>query len=174
MVNPDDTPFSYRWGANRVFYNRDAVDNLSHCREKLTVKQIRNLMHSAEFDRFAGLPMIDGYVSPLAFCDVRTSMALFRDAHHYFQMVSRDIESQRIIARELGESVFYSDNELFNAVMVHIKEKYGTFSPSVLPKDSKIETAVWMHHDYNAGNKQISRILRLDISVVDALFPPQR
>jgi hypothetical protein len=174
VVNPDDTPFSYCWGANRFFYNRDAVDNLSHCREKLIVKQIRNLMHSAEFDRFAGLPMIDGYVSPLAYCDVRTSMSLFRDAHHYFHMVSRDIESQRIIARELGESVFYSDNELFNAAMVHIKERYGTFSPAALPKDSKIETAVWMHHDYNAGNKQISRILRLDISVVDALFPPQR
>jgi hypothetical protein len=101
-------------------------------------------------------------------------MSLFRDAHHYFHMVSRDIESQRIIARELGESVFYSDNELFNAALVHIKERYGTFSPAALPKDSKIETAVWMHHDYNAGNKQISRILRLDISVVDALVPPQR
>ena len=174
VVNPDYTPFSYRWGANRFFYNQDAVDNFSHSRDKLTVKQIRNLMHSAEFDRFAGLPMVDGYVSPLAFCDVRTGMALFRDAHHYFHMVSRDIESQRIIAMELGESVFYSDNELFNAVVLFIRDKYGVAPPSSLPKDSKIETAVWMRHNYNASNKQIGRILRLDLQVVDALFPPKK
>ena len=174
VVNPDCTPFSYRWGTNRFFFNRDAVDNLSHSRDKMTVKQIRNLMHSAEFDRFAGLPVVDGYVSPLAFCDVRTAMSLFRDAHHYFHMVSRDIESQRIIAKELGESVFYSDNELFNAVVPFIRDKYGMVPPSSLPKDSKIETAVWMRHNYNASNKQIGRILRLDPQVVDALFPPKK
>ena len=174
VVNPGYTPFSYRWGANRFFYNQDAVDNLSNSRDKLTVKQIRNLMHSAKYDRFAGLPMVDGYVSPLAFSDVKAGMALFRDAHHYFHMVSRDIESQSLIAKELGESVFYSDNELFNAVMLFIRDKYGVMSPPSLSKDSKIETAVWMHHNYNASNKQIGRILHLDLQIVDALFPPKK
>lgn len=171
VVNPNETPFSYRWGANRYFFNPDAVHILSQSREKVTVKQIRNLMHSAEFDHFAGLRMVDGYVSPLTFCDIATAMALFRSAHHYFYLISRDIEGQKIIAKELGESVFYSDNELFNAVVSFIREKYGVSSPSILPKDSKIETAVWMHHNYNASNKQVGRILRLDLQVVNALFP---
>ena len=99
--------------------------------------------------------MVDGYVSPLSFCDVRAAMALFRNAHHYFHMVSRDIENQRLIAKEIGESVFYSDTELFNAVSLFIRDKYGYVSPTILQKDAKIETAVWMHHNYNAGNMQI-------------------
>ena len=110
-------------------------------------------------------------MSPFSFCDVGTAMALFRDAHHYFHMVSRDVESQRLMAKELGESVFYSDTELFNAVSLFIRDKYGLLSPPALPKESKIETALWMHHNYNAGNKQICRILKLEPSVVDALFP---
>ena len=174
VVNHDDTPFSYRWGANRFFFNPDSVAIHTMSREKLTVRQVRGVMHSADFDWAAGLPLTDGYVSPLAFCDIRSAMALFRDAHHYFHMVSRDVESQKMIARELGESVFYSDNELFNAAVFFIREKYGISSPSILPKESKIETAVWMHHDYNAGNRQIARILRLDLPVLDALFPPGR
>jgi hypothetical protein len=171
VVSQNDTPFSYRWGANRFFFNPDAFRIHFQSREKLTVRQIRRLMHSADFDRAAGMTTVDGYVSPPGFCDVKTGSALFRDAHHYFQMVSRDIESQRQIAKELGESVFYSDNELFNAVMLFIHDKYGKIPPSALPKESKIETALWMHHNYNAGNKQISRILRIDLSVVNALFP---
>ena len=174
VVNHDDTPFSYRWGANRFFFNPDSVAIHTMSREKLTVRQVRGVMHSADFDWAAGLPLTDGYVSPLAFCDIRSAMALFRDAHHYFHMVSRDVESQKVIARELGESVFYSDNELFNATVLFIREKYGISSPSILSKESKIETAVWMHHDYNAGNRQIARILRLDLPVLDALFPPGR
>ena len=171
VVNHDDTPFSYRWGANRYFFNPDAVEIYTMSREKLTVKQIRHVIHSADFDWASGLPLVGGYVSPYSFCDVRTAMALFRDAHHYFHMVSRDVESQRLIAKELGESVFYSDTELFNAVLLFIRDKYGTLSPPALTKDAKIETAVWMHYNYNAGNKQICRILKLEPSVVDALFP---
>ena len=171
VVNHDDTPYSYRWGANRYFFNPDAVEIHSLSREKLTVKQIRRVMHSADFDWATGLPLVGGYVSPLSFCDVRTAMALFRDAHHYYHMLSRDVESQRLMAKELVESVFYSDTELFNAVSIFIREKYGYLSPTVLQKDAKIETAVWMHHNYNAGNRQISRILKLEPPVVDALFP---
>lgn len=174
VMNRDETPFSYRWGANRFFFNPDALLLCSQSREKLTVRQIRGFMHSSGFDGLSGLPMVDGYVSPLAFCDILTAMALFRDAHHYFHMVSRDIESQQSIAKDLGELVFYSDSELFNAVVIFIRDKYGMTSPSVLPKEAKIETAVWMHHNYNAGNKQISRILRLDLPLVDALFPSCR
>ena len=171
VVSQNDTPFSYRWGANRFFFNPDASYMHIRSRERLTVRQIRRVIHSAYFDRAAGMTTVDGYVSPPAFCDVRTAAALFRDAHHYFQMVSRDIESQRQIAKELGESVFYSDNELYNAVLLFIRDKYGNMLPSALPKESKIETALWMRHNYNAGNKQISRILRIDLPVVNALLP---
>jgi hypothetical protein len=58
--------------------------------------------------------------------------------------------------------------------MLFIRDKYGVMSPPSLSKDSKIETAVWMHHNYNASNKQIGRILHLDLQIVDALFPPKK
>ena len=35
----------------------------------------------------------------------------------------------------------------------------------------KIEVAKNMHFEYNASNKQISRILKLDVTAVNALFP---
>ena len=174
LVNPDETPFSYRWGANRLFFNPDSFALHSRSRERLTVTHIRKTIHSGDYDRMAGLPMVDGYVSPLSFCDVRTAMGLSRDAHHYYHMASRDLESQQMLAKELGESIYYTDNELYTAVVRYVGNKYGSLIPATLPKDAKLETARWMHYEYNAGNKQVSRILRLDRSVVDSMFPSGR
>ena len=42
---------------------------------------------------------------------------------------------------------------------------------ALLPKDAKLEIAKILHYDYNAGNKQIQRMLSLDTLVVNALFP---
>ena len=37
----------------------------------------------------------------------------------------------------------------------------------------KIEVAKRIHYEFNASNRQIKSILRLDISIVDELFPKQ-
>jgi len=44
-------------------------------------------------------------------------------------------------------------------------------NPFILDKSSKIELAKKLHFDYNASNKQIKRILRLDEHIVNSLFP---
>ena len=48
---------------------------------------------------------------------------------------------------------------------------YGGQKPTLLPASAKQEMALLLHNEYNAGNKQIQRMLRLDASVVSAMFP---
>ena len=117
------------------------------------------------------MKMIDGYVSPSVYCDIPDAMALFRNGHHYFYLISKDIEGQQRIAAELGESVSYTDNELFAAVVSICRKVYGTGKPSVIPSEAKLAVARKMRYEYNASDKQISRILRLDRSILTALFP---
>ena len=96
---------------------------------------------------------------------------MFRCASHYFREVSRNIESQKSIAKEIGERIFYTDDELFGIVLSLCQEKYGGQKPTMLPVPAKQEMALLLHSEYNASNKQIQRMLRLDSSVVSALFP---
>lgn len=174
LVNPDETPFTYRWGTNRLFFNPDAVSLHSQSKEKLTVRQIRNVIHSGAFDHMAVLNMIDGYISPIVFCDIPSAMVLFRDGHHYFHLISRDVEGQQKIAAELGETVSYTDNELFAAVVSICRKDYGIGKPSAIPSDAKLALARRMHFEYNATDKQIARILRLDREILKAMFPSGR
>lgn len=174
LVNPDETPFTYRWGTNRLFFNPDAVSLHSQSKEKLTVRHIRNVIHSGAFDHMAVLNMIDGYISPIVFCDIPSAMALFRDGHHYFHLISRDVEGQQKIAAELGEAVSYTDNELFAAVVSICRKDYGIGKPSAIPSDAKLALARRMYFEYNATDKQIARILRLDREILKAMFPSGR
>lgn len=171
LVNPDSTPFSYPWGANRFFFNPELRRFHGASDEGLSQKYLRKTFHSRLLDGCCGLATIDGYVSPISFCDISVAERLFRDARHYFYKVSHDIESQRTIAAELGERIFYTDSELYAFVNSKCKTEYNVDSPPLLSRDAKVILAKVLHHDYNADNQQIARILRLDLQVLDSLFP---
>ena len=91
-------------------------------------------------------------------------------AHHYFNLVSRHVESFISIATELGDRILYTDNELYSAVC-SISAKKFEVAPKILDKTQKIEIAKDLHHKYNASNKQIKRVLRIDEAIIEELFP---
>ena len=138
----------------------------------MTFRQRRELTRSTAADRIAEpLTMLDGCACPMSYCDIPRWLHLFRNARQYFYFVSKRIESMKAIADEVGDRVFYTDDELFAVVRRISSEKYGIDYPTQLPAAAKLEVARTMHSGYNASNKQIRRMLRLDASIVDRLFP---
>lgn len=61
----------------------------------------------------------------------------------------------------LGESIFRDARSYFNSVK----------SPSQLSAQQKIDTARHMHFGYNASKQQLRRMLRMDLSILEELFP---
>ena len=89
---------------------------------------------------------------------------------NYFFLLSRNVEAYRSIAHQLGDLAYYTDDELFLIVRQLCKDTYGNSRPATLPKEAKLEMARKMHYEYQAGNKQIQRMLRLEEREVAALF----
>ncbi len=174
VVCPYDTPFSYPWGTSNLYFSPDAKMRFYESTRHITIRQIVDIVHSRKFDNVSGLTMVDDVVSPMAFCDISTGERFFRNAGHYFTKVSKDLESIVAIAHGIGERIYYTDDELFKAVQRISASKYGTTSPSTVDKKCKLELAHTMHYQYNASNKQIIRILRLDEAIVGSLFPSKR
>ncbi|MBO4455852.1 MAG: hypothetical protein J5759_05335 [Bacteroidales bacterium] len=171
VVNSDYTPFSYPWGANSYYFNPSAKCSFKESVEKLFRNDRRDLIRSHDSDQLSPIVTVDGYACPMSFCDIALGERMFRCASHYFREVSRNIESQKKIAEAIGERIFYSDDELFSIVLSISNEKYKQPRPSLLPSQAKRDMAIHLHNEYNAGNKQIMRMLKLDLSVVNALFP---
>lgn len=171
LVNPDCTPFSYPWGANKFFFNPDVVKRYKSEAIPLTVREIRALTKSRRADKVTSLKTLDGYVCPLSFCDIKTAMSFYRNASNYFYECSRNIEAHRTIAADIGESVYFTDNELFLAINIQKNKLFGDTPMNLLNKDQKVSLAKKMHYDFNANKKQIARMLHLNLQVLDTLFP---
>ena len=172
IVSPDTTPFTYQWGANTYYFNYSAKARFRESDATLTKPERRAFIHSHDADKLAHpIVKVDGYACPMDYCCIEFGEALFRCASHYFREISRNIETQKEIAEEIGEQVFYTDDELFGVVLAISKDKFGGLKPSLLPATAKKELAILLHNEYHASNKLILRMLRLEPSVVDSLFP---
>lgn len=128
LVTPSTSPFTYPWGANRYYFNTDAQERYRQCRKKMTVNEIRDSIRGRFADKIEPLYSLDGYACPMDFCDIAAGQNLFRDARHYFFAISRNVESQKKIAAEIGERIFYTDDELFAAVSAISKARSNRFS----------------------------------------------
>ena len=170
MVDSNHSPFSYPWGANRFFFNPEAQFRFETQKIRLTLRECRNITHSRKFDDIADVYIVDGYASPMSFCDIKLGERLFRNARHHFHKISRHIESYDQIARTIGENVCYTDEDLFSAACSLSKKNYDVLYPSLLNSSQKMELAQTLHHNYNAGIKQLQRMLKVEQSVLTALL----
>ncbi len=110
------------------------------------------------------------YFSPASFCDIALGESLFRDARHYFHKISRDVESYREVAALVGDSIYYTDDELVSLVYGICMKEYGNAKPTLLTIAEKQKLARRLHFDYNASNEQIGRILKIHLSVLESMF----
>ncbi|MGN1232407.1 MAG: hypothetical protein ACI4UJ_03040 [Candidatus Cryptobacteroides sp.] len=195
-ADPNHTPFSYPWGTGRYYFldepagipvswvTCDELRKLLRCRvlsvskEWLFVGCLQDWLRAsgATWSR-AGrgiikqLDLAECYISPASYCDINLGMSMFRDAHHYFQEVTKNIEAYSELALEIGDNDFLTDTELFAKLGIILKERYGNAGVRNLTNAQKLDIARMLHYDYRSSNGQIRRLLGLSQYDVDSLFP---
>jgi hypothetical protein len=185
VVHPDCTPFSYWWSAGIFYFNPLAWMLPSQPFASLTLRERRTMCHCreaelpAKYQVFAGFDPRQGsdrstLLLASSFCAIREGEGYFRDAHQYFQRLGRNLEADSEVARRLGDRIFLTDDELYGAVCALCSRDYGQANPHLISGGQKVEMAKRMHFEYNASNKQILRILKLEPSVVQTLFPSSK
>jgi hypothetical protein len=100
---------------------------------------------------------------------IEEAESIFKSAHHYYSLVSRQVEMFSSISNQVGDMIVYTDEELSSVLYSICKDRYGC-KPFDIDKNAKIDLAKELHFKYNASNQQIRRVMRLDIDVVNALF----
>ena len=172
IVRPDCTPFSYPWGAGSAFFNPLSKLLSSVPYDSLKVKQKREICRSNYIDLPSAKVMTyDGILLPSSFCQIDEAESFYRNAHQYFHHISRKFEAYSEIAERLHESVIISDEEMYSAVCSLCVKTYNVKNPTLLGTKERIEMARQMHQKYNASNRQIRNILKLDNSIIDTMFP---
>lgn len=173
VVDADVTPFSYRWGTGQLYYGGGTFrfEDKPILIKDLTCRMRRKLFKSGDVSLPNNYIVADGFIHPGSFCKTQQGEAFFRDAHHYFDLLTRNNEANMEIANVIGERTYMTDQEIYRAVVMICKRDYKVSSPNTLLQENKMVVAKLMHNLYNANNKQIARILKLSESVVNSMFP---
>ena len=180
VANPSYTPFNYPWGTGR-YYFMDCPASLPI--SKLRYDDLRSLLrcrtpHLPEdcqmtfFGMEQSVSTIPGmYVAPSSYCAIKFGMAMFRNAHHYFSAVSKNVEAYCGVASEIEDDEFLTDSELFAQLSAILRESYQGASLKALSKSQKIDLARTLRHTFRSSNSQIRRLLGLTQYEIDSLFP---
>lgn len=168
VVDSSHTPFSYAWGTGPYYFTMHRVDSLI---SDLNDAGLRTFFHSRVPSFGPDTPLVDGYVSPAAFCSLQLGMSLFRDAHQYFSLLTKNVEAYSELACDLGDTEFLTDMELFSQVSRMIAESYSVQRVNELTRAQRYDVARKLHYEFKSSNGQIRRILNLSQSDVDQLFP---
>lgn len=171
VVDPSQTPFSYPWGANGYFFNPIVKRYIQGKFGDLSLRKKRRMLHCHDVDFPKNAVITDGYVSPISYCDISFTEDIFRDAWHYFSKLAKPVESYGEFAGIIGDGILYTDEELFGIITRMCRSDYGVEMMIQLDKNQRIDCAKKLRFGYNAGNGQICRLLKLERSIVDALFP---
>ena len=106
-----------------------------------------------------------------SFCDIELGESMFRDARSYFNSLTRNAEAFSQIASRLKDSVFMTDDELYSVLYSYINKEYSVKTAAELTAQQKIDTARHLHFNCNASNQQLRRMLRMDLAILEELFP---
>ena len=171
LVDDSQTPFSYAYGANSFYFNPSAKKDKDRTYGELNYRGKRAMTGTHNIDYPSETMIIHNYFSPVSYCLIQQGETMFRDARHYFNKLSKDVESMKGTARLNGDTVFYTDDELMAVIRSISKKAYGCINPTLLPYEDKLVIAKTIHYDYHASNSKISRMLRIPESTVDTIFP---
>jgi len=167
VVSPDDTPFSYPWGANKYYFNDILIsENIGSTKNT----ELRKIFRGRDPKLPKDWGMLDGIVAPPSFCAIKFGMSLFRDAHHYFNLVSKSVESYSEIATDIDDGEFMTDQELFSEITKILNSSYSVSRFKDLSDAQKLDLARTLRFKYRSSNGQIRRLTGISQYQIDQLF----
>ena len=174
VVNSAQTPYSYPWGSGFLYFGYSPKLIPSTPYSSLTLREKRNLTHARDITLPDFFSVRNNFVAPESFVDWETGRSFFRDAHQYFNLLTKNREAYAEFAALYGDSVVLTDEEMYSAAIALASKNYQVQKFGDLTDRQRIDIAKKMHFDYNAGNAQINRILKLDKALLRELFPEAR
>lgn len=173
VANYKYTPFSYPWGGGWAYFSPVVYMLPVKSIREVGYNRVRELTHYRDVTNLSPLKFIGEVPFIPSFCRIDIGERMFQDPRSYFHMLTRNAEAFSQIASRLKDTVFLTDDEMF-VVAARCAAEMFSAKLGLLTPDQRVQLARKLHFDYNATNHQLRRVLKLDISVLNEIFPPMK
>ena len=170
VVNSKYTPFSYPWGGGWAYFSPVIYQLPAKSVREIGCNKARELTHHRNVSEIDQLKFVGDVPFIPSFCRVDVGESMYRDVRSYFHSLTREVEAFSQIASRLKDKVFLTNEEMFRVAANYAQECFSR-KLTMLTPEQKIELARKLHYDYNASNDILRRVLKLEVSVLNELFP---
>lgn len=170
VAYPSYTPFSYPWGGGCAYFSPILNQLPARSVKELGLTKARRLTHCRDLEGLENLKFVGETVFVPSFCSIDLGERMFHDARTYFNLLTRNAEAFSQIAARLKDKVFMTDDEIYAIAVRYAEDKYNCRLAMLTP-ESKIQLSKHLHFKYNASNQQLRRILKMDINILNEMFP---
>ena len=171
VADPAQTPDSYPWGGGCAYFNAWLKHLQPTPIKSMKIEKQRALLHCRDTTAYACLLSLNDTAYIPSFCDISLGESFFQNPRSYFNSLTRNAEAFSQIASRLKDTIFLTDEELHAATVAYINNEYNIKQTTLLSPQQKIDTARHLHFKFNATNQQIRRILRLELKILEEMFP---
>ena len=171
VAYPEFTPFNYPWGGGSAYFASHLTLLPTRRLSDIGFNKSRQLTKFREVKLLGDLMFVDDIVFIPSFCRIDIGEKLFRDARSYFYLLTKSVEQFSQIAQNLSDKIFLIDEELFALATKYAADNFDNARLMMLTPEQKIQVAKELHNKYNATNQQLRRTLRLDLHILQELFP---
>lgn len=171
VARTDVNPLAYYWCSGFLYFNPFLSLIPSVSADSMSLRHKRDLSHSREGELPSGLTFIGDTVNPASFVDIPAVEKLFGSHRQFCTSVFRNIEAQIETAGRLGETATIPDEEILQIAFRLSREEFGEVRYADLTTDQRLALAKKLKYKYHSSNGQIARVIKLPLSMVNALFP---
>lgn len=171
VARTDVNPLAYPWCSGFLYFNPLLSYLFAEGVDGLTYKEKREITRSPYPVMDPSFRVRDKMIAPETFVNYKLVEQLFPNARKFTWWVFKNVEGQVEVADRLGEKPNLNDDELFKTAQQTCRLRFRYDSVNELPLPQRKELALELKNKWSATNKQIARIARLDLRVVDSLFP---
>ena len=162
-------PYHYKWSsADSYFKGNGEISGL--CLNDFSIRKRHRVLRSKMDVPDSYLVDEEGMILPECFVDVKQVEDIFRHPSRLMYLLAKKLEAEVEIQFGIAEQVSYTDAELSSMVNEMIRNEYGARSIGELTNEQRIRLCVLLRKNFSASAKQISRITRIDLSVVNKVI----
>lgn len=162
-------PYHYKWSsADSYFKGNGEISGL--CLNDFSIRKRHRVLRSKMDVPDSYLVDEEGMILPECFVDVKQVEDIFRHPSRLMYLLAKKLEAEVEIQFGIAEQVSYTDAELSSMVNEMIRNEYGARSIGELTNEQRIRLCVLLRKNFSASAKQISRITRIDLSVVNKII----
>lgn len=165
------TPYNYPWGSGVAYFNPMFNEIPTTDFNRMTYDDRRAYAHVRDIRGLDRLKFQGSRVYIPSFCNINLGESLFNDPRSYFNALTRNAEAFSEIATRLKDSIFLTDDEMFAAALRYAVQEFNIKQLALLNPEQKIHLAKELHFRYKASNQQLRRILKLEIALLNEMFP---